>query len=97
MGTRGRRLAQAFCLIVFLVLLFYVGWPGRLDYGGEDGAAPGPVELPLILDPLVAVSTAIAAKTMVWSLAAAGVVLLICLVLVNTKTKYLVNNVIGHC
>ena len=66
-------MAQALCLLLFLVLFFYLSWPHRSD---STGGLPR-VELFLTLDPLVTISTAIAARTMVWSLAAAAVVLAI--------------------
>lgn len=73
-GTPGRRLAQALCLLLFLVLFFYFSWPHR---SGSAAESLFRVELFLILDPLIAVSTALAARTMVWSLTTAAVVLAI--------------------
>jgi len=78
--TPGRRFVQAFCLILFLVLFFYYGWPHRFDYSGENVHGVAQIEFFLTLDPLLAVSTAIAARTMVWSLTVAAVVLLTCVV-----------------
>lgn len=78
-----RRIVQVVALAVFLVLFLYVSWP----YGGkncsETLAAKEWVdaEIFLALDPLVSISTAIAARMWVWSLAAAGVILGICLVI----------------
>ncbi len=73
----GRRSAQGLCLVVFLVLFFYLAWPDRLEYGGGGTEGVGYSEFFLALDPLVAVSTAVASRAAVWSLTAAGVVLLI--------------------
>lgn len=75
--TPGRRLAQALCLIVFLALFFYWSWPHRSDSTSVNVSGSAPVEIFLTLDPLVAISTALAARTMVWSLTAAVVVLAI--------------------
>jgi len=48
------------------------------DFQGKEKIA---AELFLILDPLVSISTAIAARCWVWSLVAAGVILLVCVFL----------------
>ncbi len=40
-----------------------------------------PAELLLVIDPLVSISTAIAARTWVWSLVFAATILLVCLVI----------------
>ena len=76
-GTPRRRFAQAFCLVLFLVLFFHYSWPHRSDSSGPGTEGLPRVELFLTLDPLVAISTAVATRTMVWSLAAAAAVLLI--------------------
>lgn len=76
----GRRVAQGVCLTLFLALFFYVARPHRSADGGEPAEGLAHVEFFLTLDPLLAVSTAIAARTMVWSLAAAGAVLATCIV-----------------
>jgi ferredoxin len=77
-----RRAIQVFCLLAFVVLFFCVCWPyGSRQYAEAFRAREiVEAELFLILDPLVSISTAIAARTLVWSLKAAGVVILICLV-----------------
>ena len=77
LSTPWRRVAQTFCLFVFLVLFFYVSWPYRIDYRSENVVQFPQLELFLILDPLVSISTALAAKALVWSLTAAAIVLLI--------------------
>ncbi len=74
----ARRAAQGLCLVLFLVLFFYCGWAHRLDGNVENSEGRGYSEFFLILDPLLAVSTAIAARTLVWSLTSAAVVLLLC-------------------
>ena len=80
-GTPIRRLVQVLCLSAFLVLFFYVCWP----YGAREYAAAFrakevvEAELFLLLDPLVSISTALAARIFVGSLWAAGVVLLVSL------------------
>lgn len=76
-----RRVSQALCLVLFLVLFFYVCWPyGSRGYV-ETFRAKEIIEAEafLALDPLVGISTALAAKTWVWSLAWAGILLAICL------------------
>ena len=80
LSTPWRRLAQSFCLILYLVLFFYFSWPYRFDYNSENAIQFPQLELFLILDPLVGTSTTLAAKTLVWSLAMAAIVLLICVV-----------------
>jgi ferredoxin len=78
-----RRIVQTIALAFFLILFLYVSWP----YGGknysETLAAKEWVdaEIFLAMDPLVSVSTAIAARMWVWSLAVAGVILCIGLVI----------------
>jgi len=76
-----RRLAQALSLALFLVLFFYVAWP----YGAKDYAALReskeivPAETFLALDPLVSLSTAVAARAWVWTLVWAAAVLAVSL------------------
>lgn len=75
-----RRLVQAACFAAFLWLFLYVCWP----YGDQDHAAQMarrawiPAASFLAIDPLVSLSTALAAKAWVWSLAWAGGILLVC-------------------
>lgn len=76
-STPGRRLAQTFCLLLFLALFFYLCRPYINDYSSENPGQLSLVELFLILDPLVSISTAIASKALIWSLGVAVVVLLI--------------------
>ena len=78
--TPWRRIAQTFCLVLFLVLFFYFCWPYRFDYKSENAIQPAQLELFLLLDPLVGISTALAARTLVLSVTTAVIVLLICIV-----------------
>jgi len=77
----ARRLVQSLCLLGFLVLFFYVCWPyGSKQYAEAFRAREIiDAELFLILDPLVSISTAIAARMLVWSLAAAAGMIVLCL------------------
>ena len=72
-----RRLVQAGFFLFYLILLFWVAWPyGSPEYAQSREAREAvDAELFLAIDPLVSVSTAIAARTWVWSLAFAGVML----------------------
>ncbi len=82
------RITRLLALILFLILFLYVCWPYTTEPGTtlEDGwpshyaddmarKEKGEAELFLIIDPLVAISTAIAARTWVWSLTFAGIIL----------------------
>ncbi|MHC5055761.1 MAG: 4Fe-4S dicluster domain-containing protein [Planctomycetota bacterium] len=87
-----RRTVQTVCLVLFCFLFFWVAWP----YGARPGATTDGwashytddlaarewlgAETFLVLDPLVSISTAVAARAWVWSLPWAGAVLIICLV-----------------
>ncbi len=76
-----RRWIQVVSLLVFLVILFYVCWP----YGSNDYAKTFqskervPAETFLLLDPLLAISTALAGKMWIPALLWTGGVLLISL------------------
>jgi polyferredoxin len=76
-----RRAVQAGFFIAFVAFFCYVCWP----YGGSSYAAHREskekvaAETFLILDPLVSLSTAVASKSWVWSLTAAGILLLACI------------------
>ena len=76
-----RRTIQSLCLMAFMGGLLYVCWPYGGHNAGEAFAAKERVdaEIFLILDPLVSLSAAIAAKRWVWSLAGAGLILGVCL------------------
>lgn len=87
-----RRIVQSACFVLFLILFFYVCWP----YSSQPAPRPGQwpshyaddlavkeivqAEIFLVIDPLLSISTALAAKTWIWSLAWAAVMLLICVV-----------------
>lgn len=75
----ARRLIQAICMILFLVLFFYVCWPYGSSHYAEFMAAKEFIaaESFLALDPLLSISTALASRTLIWSLALGGIVLLI--------------------
>src|SRR5690606_32495147 len=62
---------------LFFILLFYFCRPYKNDYSKEGSGLFTHLELFLMLDPLVSVSTAIASKTFVWSLTIAVAVMLI--------------------
>jgi len=78
-----RRIVQGLCLAGFIVLFFYVSWPygGRLYSETLTAKEWVNAEIFLMMDPLVSVSTAISARMWVWSLAAAGAALVVCLVI----------------
>ena len=78
-----RRIAQSIFLVGFLALLLYVCWPyGSRDYAAQMQARELiDAEAFLALDPLLSISTAIAARTWVWSLGWAAAIILICLVI----------------
>jgi ferredoxin len=85
-----RRLIQSLCLAGFLLLFFWVCWPYGSRQYAEAFRAREIVEgeLFLLLDPLVSVSTAIAARTLVWSLAVAAGVILVSLLLPRAFCGY---------
>jgi ferredoxin len=89
-GSPIRRLVQVFCLFAFLVLFFYVCWPyGSRQYAEAFHAKEViDADLFLKLDPLVSVSAAVAARMLIGSLKAAGVVILVCLVLPRAFCGY---------
>ncbi|NQZ67688.1 MAG: 4Fe-4S dicluster domain-containing protein [Lentisphaeria bacterium] len=84
-----RRTIQSFCFIGFLLLFFYSCWPYTAtpdvntanwpSHYADDLAKKELVdaEIFLALDPLVSISTAIAARSWVWSLGLAGLILAI--------------------
>jgi len=89
-GTPVRRLTQTTCLLAFLILFFCVCWPyGSRQYAEAFGSREVvDAELFLWLDPLVGISAALAARMLLWSLAAAGVVLAVCLILPRSFCGY---------
>jgi ferredoxin len=80
-GSPVRRVVQVLCLLGFLVLFFYVCWPyGSRQYAEAFRAREiVEAELYFLLDPLVSISTAIAARMLIGSLTAAGIAILVCL------------------
>jgi ferredoxin len=89
-GSPIRRLAQVLCLLGFLILFFYVCWPyGSRQYAEAFRAKEVlEAELFLLLDPLVSISTALAARMFVWSLPVAGIAILVCLLLPRAFCGY---------
>ena len=89
-GSPVRRFAQVFCLLGFLILFFYMCWPyGSRQYAEAFRAKEIlEAELFLLLDPLVSISTALAARMFVWSLPVAGIVILVCLFLPRAFCGY---------
>jgi NAD-dependent dihydropyrimidine dehydrogenase PreA subunit len=87
----ARRLVQAAAFALFLVLFFYVAWPyGEKNYAAyRDTKELVAAETFLALDPLVSLSASVAARTLVWSLAWAGVLLAACLVFPRGFCGYL--------
>ena len=81
LSSPWRRVVQAAFFALFIILFTYVAWP----YGGTNYAQHREskelidAELFLIIDPLVSLSTAIAAKSWVWSLTAAAIILAVCI------------------
>ena len=76
-----RRASQAVCLLLFLALFLYVCWPYGARHHAEAMRAKEVVDAEafLALDPLVSLSTALAARAWVWSLAWAAALLIVCL------------------
>lgn len=78
-----RRVVQAGFFIAFLGFFVWVCWP----YGGthyaeyRESKEKVAAETFLILDPLVSISTAIASRSWVWSLSAAGILLAVCILI----------------
>ncbi len=85
-----RRLIQSLCLAGFLLLFFWVCWPYGSRHSAEAFRAREIIdgELFLVLDPLVSISTAIAARMLVWSLAVAAGVILVSLLLPRAFCGY---------
>ena len=86
-----RRAVQTLSFLVFLALFFYVCWPYGSRQHAEARAAKEIVEAEafLAIDPLVSISTALAARTWVWSLTWAAAILAICLVIPRGFCGYL--------
>ena len=96
-----RRVVQGVCLVAFLVFFFYVCWPytarpveGSTDWPShyaDDLASKEKLaaELFLIIDPLVSFSTGLAARSWVWSLTSAAIILLVCVFIPREFCGYL--------
>ena len=86
-----RRLIQAAAFVLFLVLFVYVAWPyGSKNYATfRESKEFIDADAFLALDPLVSLSTSLAARVLVWSLAWAGVLLAVCLVFPRGFCGYL--------
>ena len=97
-----RRFIQAFALVSFLVLFFYVCWPydARPETDTHDGWPDFyaqnlndkeivPAELFLVIDPLVSLSTGLAARSWVWSLGCAALILVACVAVPRGFCGYL--------
>ncbi len=96
-----RRVVQAACLGLFLVLFFYVCWPYTAQPEAEITDWPShyaddlvrkeqvAAELFLIIDPLVSFSTAIAVRSWVWSLTSAAIILMACVLIPRGFCGYL--------
>jgi polyferredoxin len=87
----AQRFAQGICLLVFLALFFYVCWP----YGSRQYAQAFQdrevidAEIFLLLDPLVSISTAIAARMFVWCLVPAVGIIVLCVVFPRAFCGYI--------
>ena len=96
-----RRVVQGVCLVAFLVLFFHVCWPytarpveGSTEWPShyaDDLARKEKIaaEFFLIIDPLVSFSTALAARSWVWSLTSAAIILLVCVFIPRGFCGYL--------
>jgi ferredoxin len=89
-----RRVIQAICFLAFLWLFFYVCWPYIDASKGNHASVRNAREFIaaesfLALDPLVAISTALAAKAWVWSLAWAAAILGVCILFPRGFCGYL--------
>src|SRR5262245_52343893 len=75
LSSPWRRVVQASFFLLFVALFAFVAWPyGGTNYGQHrESKEIVAAEFFLIIDPLVSLSTAIAAKSWVWSLTAAAV------------------------
>jgi NAD-dependent dihydropyrimidine dehydrogenase PreA subunit len=90
LSSPARRVVQALFFLAFVAFFLWVCWP----YGGTNYAAHREskeklaAEFFLILDPLVSLSTAIAARSWVWSLSAAGIILAVCVFIPRSFCGY---------
>ena len=97
-----RRIIQSICLMTFVMLFLYVCWPYDARPTEDDTLQwPShyadnltskeiiPAESFLIIDPLVSLSTAIAARSWVWSLTSAVAILIVCVLIPRGFCGYL--------
>lgn len=86
-----RRVTQILCLGLFCHLFFYVAWPYAAVFTGNvlEDKERLPVEVFLWLDPLVGLSTAVAARQWTVALLGVGGVLLACLLFPRGFCGYL--------
>ncbi len=86
-----RRTIQGVCIALFGWLFFYVCWPyGSAQYAkARDAKEFIDAEIFLALDPLLSISTAIAAKTWIWSLTCAAAILLVSVIFPRAFCSYL--------
>lgn len=90
LSSPWRRVVQAAFFLAFVAFFVWVCWP----YGGTDYARHREskekiaAEFFLILDPLVSLSTSIAARSWVWSLGAAGIILAVCVFIPRSFCGY---------
>lgn len=83
LSSPWRRFIQALFFGLFVALFVWVCWPyGGTDYAQRrDTKEMVPAEIFLMLDPLVSLSTAIASRSWIASLACAGIILAVCLLI----------------
>ena len=88
-----RRVVQAVSLMVFLFLLLYVCSPGGARHHAQAMRAREvlPAETFLALDPLVSVSTALAARAWVWPLLWAAALIVVALQIIRHYRPLRVN------
>jgi len=87
-----RRVVQSACLLLFLYAFFYVCWPYTRQFSATALSDKEwfPVEAFLLVDPLVGVSTALAAKVLHWPTLGWTVgILLLCLLVPRAFCAYL--------
>jgi len=87
-----RRIVQAVCLVLFLYAFFYICWPYSRHFSATtlNDKEWFPVELFLLIDPLVGVSTALAGKFLNWAtLGWTAGILLLCMIVPRAFCGYL--------
>lgn len=98
-----RRVCQGVCFVTFLILFFYVCWPYTArpvenlpaetwpSHYADELASKEKIsaEFFLTIDPLLSLSTAIAARSWVWSLTCAAIILAACVLIPRGFCGYL--------